>query len=279
MYIRCWGSRGSLSASGAQYLKYGGDTSCMEVRSSRGDIVIIDAGTGIRGLGNKLAREKPRKIDMIFTHAHWDHIFGFPFFTPLYMKGIDITIRGCSFEGSSYKEILRGFMSPPYFPVGFEVFGARVKFGTINSRSFSVGEMKITPIPLSHPNFGVGFRIEEQGKSFVFLTDNELSFTHEQGRTFDDYAEFSQGADLLIHDAEFTKKEYKLYKEFGHSHYVEATRLAVKAGVKRFGMFHHNRNRSDDEIDEMVTQARKIAQKENAPLDCFAVGSSFEIQL
>ncbi|MBD3319950.1 MAG: MBL fold metallo-hydrolase [Chitinivibrionales bacterium] len=279
MYIRCWGSRGSLPASGAQYLKYGGDTSCIEVRSSKGDILVIDAGTGIRGLGDKLAAEKPGRIDMLFTHAHWDHIFGFPFFSPLYQKGIDITIRGYPYPGKTYKEILSGFMSPPYFPVGLEVFRAKVKFGTINSRPFSIGALKVRPIPLSHPDFGVGFRIEERGKSFVFLTDNELSYVHEGGLVYNEYVGFAHSADLLIHDAEFTRKEYRQYRTFGHSHFVEAIKLAIDSRAYRFGMFHHNRNRSDDEIDEIVSKARKIAEKENPDIDCFAVGSSFELKL
>jgi len=128
MYIRCWGSRGSLPVSGPEFNKYGGDTTCMEIRSKKGDLIIIDAGSGIRGLGRSLAGKKVKNCNMLFTHAHLDHIMGFPFFNPVFMKGTTITIHGCSFNLPSYREILKGLMEAPYFPVDLDTVPARLTF-------------------------------------------------------------------------------------------------------------------------------------------------------
>ncbi len=279
MYVRCWGSRGSLPVSGKAYDTYGGDTTCLEIRSKSGDIVVVDAGSGIRGLGNKLSREKVKKFDILFTHAHWDHILGFPFFLPAYRKDVEITIRGCPFNMASYREILRGLMAPPYFPVGLEAFRAKMKFLNIHQRAFHIGSLKVRPIYISHPNGGLGFRFEEDNKSFVFLTDNELAHVHDLGLGFEAYAEFSRGADLLIHDAEFTDSDYAFYRLFGHSTYSDAVKLALEAEVKRLGLFHLNRERTDKQVDEIVKDAREKLTQAHASIDCFSVGHQFECEL
>ncbi len=279
MYIRCWGARGSLPVSGAQYEKYGGDTTCMEIRSSKGDIIVIDAGSGIRALGNKLAKEKVKKFDILFTHAHWDHLLGFPFFYPVYQKGVDITVRGCPFTMASYRRILDGLMSAPYFPVGLEAIRAKLRFVNINTRAFNIGSIKVRPVYISHPNGGLGFRFEENGKSFVFITDNELDYVHDMGLEFSEYVKFCEGADLLIHDAEFTDSDYQVYRLFGHSQYTDTVNLAIQAKVKKLGLFHLNKERTDKKVDSMVDRSKKIIAKSGQEIECFAVGSSFEMKL
>lgn len=251
----------------------------MEVRAGSGEIIIIDAGSGIRALGNKLAKEKVKKFDMLFTHAHWDHILGFPFFHLAYQKGVDITIRGCSFSMASYREILRGLMAPPYFPVGVEAFRAKMRFVNINQRSFHIGSLKIRPIFISHPNGGLGFRFEEDDKSLVFLTDNELDFLHDMGLEFDAYVDFCRDADVLIHDAEYTSGDYKYYQQFGHSQYEDAVNLAIKSKAKRLGLFHLNRERTDDKVDRIVADAHRIIAESKVKVECFAVGNKFEMKL
>lgn len=139
--------------------------------------------------------------------------------------------------------------------------------------------MSITPIPLSHPNQGVGYKFTEEGKSFVFLTDNELTFKHPGGADFQDYRDFSAGADLLVHDAEFTEEDYKKTKTWGHSVYRDALRLALEARVGKFGLFHHNQERSDKGIDEIVSDCRKIVSSRNEKLECFAIHQGMEIEL
>jgi phosphoribosyl 1,2-cyclic phosphodiesterase len=287
MLIRCWGARGSIPVSGPRFEKYGGDTTCMEVRSKRGEILIIDAGSGLRNLGYSLAKEQAHKITMLFTHAHLDHLMGFPFFTPLFSSAMKLTLFGPRLNKSSFRDVLADFLDQPYFPVQFgdKDIRSKVDFVDIDTKPFTVGSLKVIPIELSHPkNGGRGYRIEEGKKSFVFLTDNELGYIHGGGRSFEDYAQFSSGADLLIHDAEYTQKDYRHIlavseQPWGHSLFTDATNLAIAAKVRRFGLFHHNQKRTDAQVDAIVKIARKRIRKKRLSIECFAVGSSFALNL
>ena len=280
MIVRFYGARGSIPVSGKEYLKYGGNTTCLEIRTKDDEIIIIDAGSGIRTLGHRLISENRFQYTMIFTHAHWDHIMGFPFFQPIYSTKTRITMYGCPFAQASVKQMISKIMSPPNFPVRFEDIRADIVYHEACEEPFAIKSMSIAPIPLSHPNQGVGYRFTEDGKSFVFLTDNELTFKHPGGADFQDYRDFSAGADLLVHDAEFTDEEYnKRTKTWGHSVYRDALRLALEARVRKFGLFHHNQERSDEGIDEIVADCRKIAAGSNKNLECFAVHQGMEIEL
>lgn len=279
MIVRFYGARGSIPVSGKEYLKYGGNTTCLEIRTKDDEIIIIDAGSGIRTLGHRLISENRFRYTMIFTHAHWDHIMGFPFFQPIYFTKTEITMYGCPFAQASVKEMISRIMAPPNFPVKFEDIRADIIYHEACEAPFSINSMSIAPIPLSHPNQGVGYRFTEDGKSFVFLTDNELTFKHPGGVDFQAYCDFSAGADLLVHDAEFTEEEYKKTKTWGHSVYRDALRLALEARVRKFGLFHHNQERSDEHIDEIVADCRKIAGSSNEELECFAVYQGMEIKL
>ena len=279
MIVRCWGSRGSIPVSGPDCVKYGGDTTCMEIRTKQDDIIIIDAGSGIRRLGNQLVTEGRYEYSIIFTHAHWDHLLGFPFFKPIYLAQTRIHLFGCPFAQESVKEMIKPTMAPPYFPVNLEDIQADLSYRGVCHTSFTIGSMEVTPILLSHPNQGIGYKFVEDGESFVFLTDNELTFKHPGGPDHDDYVEFSAGADLLIHDAEFTREEYERTKTWGHSVYTDALRLAMDAGVKQFGIFHLNQDRTDGAVDAMVEDCRLIAEREGAILDCFAAGTGTEIEI
>lgn len=279
MIVRCWGARGSIPVSGRKYLKYGGDTPCIEIRTGNDEILIIDAGTGIRRLGNRLIEENRFSYNMIFTHSHWDHIMGFPFFKPVYFPKTRIRMFGCPAAQGAVRKMLGDVMSPPHFPVRFADIKAEIGYNESCVESFKIDSVTVTSIVLSHPNRGMGFRFTEDGKSFVFLTDNELSFRHPGGGVYADYLEFSRGADLLIHDAEYTEDEYVLTREWGHSVYKEALTLALEAGVKQFGLYHHNQERSDEELDVMVDDCRRIAGLRNADLTCFALTQDTEIVL
>ena len=280
MQIRCWGSRGSVAVSGKEYLKYGGDTTCVEIESADGDLIIIDAGTGIRGLGNKIIKEAgERTIHLLFTHSHWDHLSGFPFFKPIYSAKSNIKIYGPRATQDSLKSIISRTMEAPYFPVEFADVGASLEFLEKYNLSFNIGPICIDSIPLSHTNPGVGYRLKEAGKSFVFLTDNELTLKHPEGRDFADYVEFSKGADLLFHDAEFLPEEYKLTKGWGHSVYLDALKMAMDAGARSFGMFHLNQDRYDDQADEMLDDCKRIINENGNNLDAFVVSKDQEFYL
>jgi phosphoribosyl 1,2-cyclic phosphodiesterase len=277
MLIRCWGARGSIPVSGQDYLHYGGDTPCIEVRTRDDDIIIIDAGSGVRRLGNRLVAEDRHDYTMIFTHAHWDHIMGFPFFKPIYISETRISLFGCPFAQGSVKGMISRIMAPPNFPVRFEDITAEIRYQETCQYTFALGSLRVTPIPLSHPNQGMGYRFEEEGKSFVFLTDNELTYRHPGGMEYEDYCSFAKGADLLIHDAEYCTEDYRLTRTWGHSVYTDALRLALDAGVARLGLFHHNQERTDRAVEEMVEDCRRVATGRS--LQCFAMHQDMEITL
>jgi phosphoribosyl 1,2-cyclic phosphodiesterase len=195
MLVRCWGSRGSVPVSGKEYMKYGGDTTCIEVVSSSGEILIIDAGTGIRKLGNRLQREGVSDINIVLTHPHWDHLSGFPFFKPLYRNNCRINVWGPLTTRESLKGLISKTMSPPHFPIQLKDIQADIRFLGIEESNFRIGPFGIKTITISHPNQGAGYRIEEDGKSFVFLTDNEPAHDHNSGLTTGDYMKFAEGSE------------------------------------------------------------------------------------
>jgi phosphoribosyl 1,2-cyclic phosphodiesterase len=279
MQIRCWGSRGQIPVSGPEFNKYGGDTTCIEVRSERGDIIIIDAGSGIRSLAIDLIKEKVQKVSLLFTHLHLDHIIGFPYFSPIYNSSFKMNVFGCPFQSSNFEEALHGMMRSPYFPVDLRSVSAKINYKDITTKPFKIGSISIQPIFLNHPNGGLGFRLEENGAVFVFLTDNELSEDIPGCQPLENFVDFAKGADLLIHDAEFDREEYNKYKGWGHSTYDDAVRLGVEAGVSRLGLFHTNNRRTDKQLDQIVRKAQNLVSKSGAKLECFAVGSGFKLEL
>jgi len=279
MKVRIWGARGSIPVSGKEYLKYGGDTTCVEIRTNNDEIIIVDAGSGIRQLGNTLLAEQRDKFNLIFTHAHWDHLMGFPFFKPIYFSNTQMDLFGCPFAQASIQEFLKESMSPPHFPVNLSDLKATIRYHGTCTGAFTIASVHIIPILLSHPNQGIGYKFIEDGKTFVFLTDNELAFKHPGGLEFQEYIQFSLDADLLLHDSEFTEKEYARTKGWGHSLYQDALRLASDARVKRFGMIHHNQERFDGAIDDIVHHCQDILGNQRDKLDCFAVYQGMEIEV
>ena len=279
MFITCWGSRGSIPVSGKEYNKYGGDTTCIEIRTQSDDIIIIDAGTGIRRLGNKLIDEGLYYYHFIFTHAHWDHLMGLPFFRPLFISKTKIDVFRCPYAGTYAERMITRILTPPNFPVKYSDLSAEFSYHEGCPEEFEIGSVKVIPIHLSHPNGGRGYKFIEDGKTFVFLTDNELRYVHPKGLNQDAYVEFSVDADLLIHDAEFTPQEYKKYVEWGHSSYADVLNLAFQANVKKLGLFHLNQNRTDTEMDKIVDVCRQEIDQKGFNFECLAVGSDMTFAL
>ncbi len=265
--------------SGPQYDKYGGDTACLEVRTKNDQIIIVDAGSGIRRLGNRLRKERRSTFTMFFTHSHWDHILGFPFFKPIYDPATRIELFGCPMTTGNMVQLLAGVMKPPHFPVPYGEIEAAVHYQGVCAESLLIDSVSISSIPLSHPNLGAGFRFDEDGRSLVFLTDNELGHHHRGGKTFEEYTNFSRGADIFIHDAEYTPADYRKTKSWGHSCYPDALRLALAAGVKRFGLYHHNQDRDDAGVDAMVADCQRLAQEAGSDLEVFGVTQDSEFTL
>ena len=279
MIIRCYGARGSIPVSGREYLKYGGDSTCLEIRTKDDDIIIVDAGSGIRRLGNQLMAEERFNYTVLFTHSHWDHILGFPFFKPLFRDEATIDLKGCPNAQGNIQKLLSKAMSAPLFPIQFDDLKATLKYDGTCPATFRIGSIEVSTIVLSHPNAGLGYKFVEDGKVFVFLTDNELRYRHKTGRTFEEYAEFSHNADLLIHDAEYTPEQYKNTITWGHSTYPDAVELALSARVSRLGLFHHNQDRKDEDQDEIVLKCREILEDKRSDIECFALTQTTELML
>lgn len=279
MKIKFWGVRGSLPSCGSSFVKYGGHTSCLELRSKDNSLLVIDAGTGIKDLGLSLNGNFPETIKMLFTHSHTDHIFGFPFFSPIYRKGIHIDMYCGNYFSGPVREIVMRFMQPPFFPVKFENISAKFDFRLLNKESTVLSGINVMPIEISHPNGGLGFRFEEDGKSAVFLTDNELRYTHLGGLSFDGYVDVCRNADLLIHDAQYSEEEYKNHVTWGHSTFGQVIELAEKAQVKQVVFFHHDPERTDGQLDEFVRHYNDILQKKGSAIRCQAAQTGHEIIL
>lgn len=279
MIIKFWGTRGSIPVSGHSFLKYGGNTTCIEVRTEDNDVIIIDAGSGIRELGNVLAKEKRRECSILFTHYHWDHTLGLPFFSPIYIDGMRINIYGCSHTDNSLKETIARLMVSPYFPVDFHNVESSITYHRVCDTQFQINSLLVTPIYLNHPNQCLGYKLVENNRCVVIFTDNELTSKHPGGLDYNDYLDFSCNADLLIHDAQYTPKEYEMKNGWGHSVFTDALKLALEAGVSRFGLFHHEPGRTDTELDNIVEDCNQVKMGYSASLDCFAVYDGMEINL
>ena len=275
MKVKFFGTRGSVPVCGRNFLKYGGNTTCITIKDKRDNIIVVDCGTGIKNLGREV--DGLSKINIIITHQHWDHIMGFPFFSPIYEKKTEIIITGCSYRSDDVRSLLSKVMQPPGFPIKFEEIESKFSFITMKKEGIKINNIMVFPIELSHPNGGLGYKFVEDNKTMVFLTDNELKYTHPGGRSFDDYVDFCRNADLLIADGDYTDDEYKIRKTWGHSSYTHAVELASKAGVKKLFLFHHNQERTDKDIDLIVKDCRRIFKKQKSDIECFAASEGEEI--
>lgn len=255
MEIKFWGVRGSVAVSGSQVAWIGGNTSCLEVRHG-GHRLILDAGTGIRGLGEAMMREgKGQKATLVFSHLHWDHVQGFPFFTPAYVPGNELSLFGPGENGErELLSVLDKQMQPPNFPVPLSTMRSKMSFGAArHGQTMEVGPMKVTPFELPHPQGCLGYRVDAGGKSFVYATDVELSL-----ETLDpSIARFFEGVDALCLDAQYTPDEYQTKKGWGHSTMMDAARIAQAVSARRLYLFHHDPAHNDAQVEAMAVEARQ----------------------
>jgi phosphoribosyl 1,2-cyclic phosphodiesterase len=258
--VRFWGVRGSISCPGAEYARYGGNTSCLEVTAG-GRRLIFDAGTGIRPLGVELARQAS-DIDIYFTHTHLDHISGLTFFAPLFDKRSSVRMWAGHLETPyTLKKVVGHLMQAPLYPVSLDVFQARVEFKEFRSGdALSCGEVGMRTAPLNHPNGATGYRIDHRGKSICYITDTE----HREGQRDATIVELCRGADVMIYDSSYTDEEYPRYRGWGHSTWQEGVRIADAAGVGTLVVFHHDPSH-DDAFMDGVARAAAALRRGNAP--------------
>jgi len=246
--------RGSVPAPGTATKRYGGNTPCIEVRAG-GRRIILDAGSGIRGLGEEL-KDSGRSVaaDILLSHYHYDHLQGLPFFAPLTESQNHFTFHGPRREGRSVQDVLEGQMAPPYFPVTLdELVRARIEFRTIEpGGTFGIGPVRITSAELDHPGGNVGYRLEHGDRSLVYATDVEHT-----DRPAEALVELARGADLLVHDAMYTDPEYAQRKGWGHSTWSGALATAEAARVKKLCLFHHDPDRDDRALEAVLKKVQK----------------------
>ncbi|MEL6400937.1 MAG: MBL fold metallo-hydrolase [Leptolyngbyaceae cyanobacterium] len=251
--IRFWGVRGSIACPGSHTVRYGGNTSCIEMRVG-GNLLVFDGGTGLRELGLKLLSEMPMDATMFFTHSHWDHIQGFPFFVPAFVPGNKINIYGAiAPNGSTIEQRLNDQMLHPNFPVPLQIMGADMKFCDIDvGETVKVGDVKVENTLLNHPGEAVGYRVSWNGKTAAYITDTE----HFPDRLDENVLWLSRDADVMIYDSTYTDNEYHNEKSskvgWGHSTWQEAVKIAKAANVKQLVIFHHDPLHNDDFMDEVA---------------------------
>jgi phosphoribosyl 1,2-cyclic phosphodiesterase len=278
MRATIWGCRGSLAAPGRSKLRYGGDTTCVELRLHDGTLVVLDAGTGIRELGASIGNVK--EVHLLLTHLHMDHVEGFPFFTPLWSPDADLHVWGPPSPMFSLKERLARYMSPPLFPIDVHDVPASTTFHDLPIDSWTIGSATITALPIEHPGPTVGYRIEENGVVFAFMPDHEPAalgdFANESPDWIDGFA-IADGADLLMHDSQYTPAEYEGRRGWGHSSYTDAVAYARVTGAKKLLMFHHDPTHDDDTLEGMQRAAADVWGRDGNPPTLAASGMTIDL--
>jgi len=281
MKVKFWGTRGSIPTPGNSTNMYGGNTTCITVNPDGDDFspLIIDSGTGVRPLSNMLlAARQPLKLTMLFTHSHWDHIQGFPFFLPAYHPENQIDIYYHPKLGGKVRDSLLNQMDARNFPISYDKLKAKINFYEIENGGDFKG-IRIKTFKLNHPGSGIGFKFQKDGKSLVFLTDHELELNPSIGAGWEETEEFCRNADLLIHDAQYLRKELQHFKGWGHSASEDVFELALKAKVKRLVLFHHDPERTDGDLDEISIELNSMIKSQNLPLICSPAREGKEIEI
>jgi phosphoribosyl 1,2-cyclic phosphodiesterase len=300
MKVQFWGTRGSIATPGPDTVRYGGNTSCVEMSDEK-TLAVFDAGTGMRLFGEDLIRRTaPGKLDLhlFLSHFHFDHIIGFPFFRPLYTPGNKCTVYGCEGTGKKLEDIFIGQLSPDYFPVALSEIPSELRFVQLTTRPVSIDGWTVTPTYVNHPGLALGYKVDTGTSRVVYMTDNEpfRYLLRQRGKRtpyFDDLdrgeveleredlllADFIQGADLLIHDAQYTSEEYRSKIGWGHSFFDFTIEMAIRGRVKRLVLFHHDPARTDKDLDLQVQRAQSLVHQRGVTMEVLAAFEGLEILL
>lgn len=262
--VRFWGVRGSIASQQKSTARYGGHTPCVSIHLKNG-VVICDAGTGLPFLGRFLEGQKkrPQNLTLLLSHLHWDHLFGLPFFGPLYRKNTRILLAGPDFRGKSFKKSFFGIMKPPYFPVTPKVWKADVRWRTLRQGQCSMNGFPVEARWVAHQGETLGYAFcLPRGQRLIYATDHEIEGDRKK------FSKWIQGADLLIHDTQYCREEYRQKKGWGHSAFEDVVDVAIAAKVKTLVFFHHHPLASDSLLEKRLRACRLRARRKGSALKC-----------
>jgi phosphoribosyl 1,2-cyclic phosphodiesterase len=279
MKVTFWGARGSVASPGPDTVRFGGNTSCVELRGSEGTLVVLDAGTGIRRLGVELARQQIRRVDLLLTHLHMDHLQGLGFFAPLYDPRLDVHIWGPASPTMDLGQRLRRYLSPPLFPVLLRDLPCKLTLHEVPSGEFDVGEFHVSSSLVCHPGATMGYRLCDRRGAIAYIPDHEPALgvrSFPMDRAWTSGAAIAEGVDLLIHDAQYTDEEYRTRVGWGHSTIDHTLAFARLVGAKHLVAFHHDPARQDDDLARVLDEAIERV-KPGFPVTAAAEGASIEV--
>jgi phosphoribosyl 1,2-cyclic phosphodiesterase len=306
MRVRFWGVRGSLPVPGGKTERYGGNTSCVEVRSASGTRVVVDAGTGIRKLGKELAGDGEAghaRVHLLISHTHWDHIQGLPYFAPLYQRGNRMSVYARKRDDLHLQAVFASQTHDPYFPVPFAEAEAAIEFNELpDSAKFNIADVKVACARLNHPYIATAYRLTVDGASVVYVSDTapftdilfedefvarppspgaELPAKDKQKlkKMREGVVRLCEGADLVIYDTMFTPEDYQRIPHYGHSRPADAVDVCGEAGAAKLALFHHAPERTDLEVDAILAETRAVAAKNARALEVVAAYEGLEVEV
>ena len=291
IFVRFWGVRGSIPTPGRATRRFGGNTSCVEIRTEN-QLFICDAGTGLRQLGIELGKRGGERIEahMFFSHMHWDHIQGFPFFMPAYGADNVFHVYEPAGDDNKVTRLLEGQMRSDYFPVDFQLLASKIIPVSLPGGEIAIGDVTVKTLVQKHPGDSYAFSFERAGTKVVYATDNELDLWLEDQeqplrepeklrKLPEAFVSFVRGADLLIADGQYTDEEYQRKKGWGHPRASTLVDLALQAGVKQLAVFHHDPMQTDSMVDEKIDACRMRAERAGTPLVIFGAREGLELKI
>ena len=284
--IKFWGVRGSIPTPGPSTIKYGGNTACSELRY-KDKLFILDAGSGIRSLGNELMKQGTGiQASILISHLHWDHIQGIPFFVPALIPGNDFTFYGAEDPEKDLATTIAEQMNPINFPIELKDMGSKLNFKPLSEGSYEIDGIKVDTLFINHPGYALGYKLHFDDRSLVYISDNEPFASADENSDelyigedgTEKLINFIKGATVLIHDAQYTPEEYKGRVTWGHSPYNYTVDLGLKAGVDQLILFHHDPMHDDDYLDNLLAEAQKIVKDSGSEMDLLMAreGAIFE---